>query len=67
MNSIIDTSIAMNSQPKTIVLIHGLWMTPSSLDLFRDFYEQRGYRVFARRGRGWRAMCRPWRQTNERK
>ena len=37
----------MNPTPKTIVLIHGLWMTPCSWRLFRDFYEARGYRVLA--------------------
>jgi pimeloyl-ACP methyl ester carboxylesterase len=37
----------MNPQSKTIVLIHGLWMTPSSLDLFKAYYERRGYRVLA--------------------
>ncbi len=30
---------------KTIVLIHGLWMTPESWDLFKDFYLQRDYQV----------------------
>lgn len=30
---------------KTIVLIHGLWMTPSSWDGFRELYESRGYTV----------------------
>ena len=36
----------MNQATKTIVLIHGLWMTPHSWDLFRDFYETQGQRVF---------------------
>ena len=36
----------MNQATKTIVLIHGLWMTPRSWDLFREFYEMQGYRVF---------------------
>jgi len=35
----------MNGETKTIVLIHGLWMTPRSWDPFRGFYEERGYRV----------------------
>lgn len=35
----------MKPTPNTIVLIHGLWMTPCSWQLFRDFYEARGYRV----------------------
>lgn len=30
---------------KTIVLIHGLWMTPSSWAGFRELYESRGYTV----------------------
>lgn len=37
----------MNQVKQTVVLIHGLWMTPRSWDLFREFYEERGYRVFA--------------------
>jgi pimeloyl-ACP methyl ester carboxylesterase len=37
----------MNQVKQVIVLIHGLWMTPRSWNLFREFYEGRGYRVFA--------------------
>jgi pimeloyl-ACP methyl ester carboxylesterase len=37
----------MDRQPKTIVLIHGLWMTPRSWTLFRRFFEERGYHVLA--------------------
>jgi len=37
----------MHTESKTIVLIHGLWMTPASMDLFKRFYEMRGYRVAA--------------------
>ncbi|MGH8427504.1 MAG: hypothetical protein ACRES7_05920 [Gammaproteobacteria bacterium] len=37
----------MNSSTKTIVLIHGLWMTPRSWNLFRGHYEARGYKVLA--------------------
>ena len=37
----------MITTPNTIVLIHGLWMTPCSWQPFRDFYEARGYRVLA--------------------
>jgi pimeloyl-ACP methyl ester carboxylesterase len=37
----------MNQAIKTIVLIHGLWMTPRSWDLFREFYQRQGYRVLA--------------------
>ncbi|MBN9415002.1 MAG: alpha/beta fold hydrolase [Candidatus Eremiobacteraeota bacterium] len=32
---------------KTIVLIHGLWLTPKSWDSFRHHYEAQGYRVLA--------------------
>lgn len=32
---------------KTIVLIHGLWMTPRSWEPFRRFYEKCGYTVLA--------------------
>lgn len=32
---------------KTIVLVHGAWLTPASWDLFRSLYESRGYRVLA--------------------
>ena len=32
---------------KTIVLIHGLWVTPRTWEPFQRFYEARGYRVFA--------------------
>lgn len=35
----------MNGETPTIVLIHGLWVTPRSWNLFRGFYEERGYRV----------------------
>jgi pimeloyl-ACP methyl ester carboxylesterase len=31
----------------TIVLIHGLWMTPRSWQKWVDHYEGRGYRVLA--------------------
>lgn len=37
----------MSQERKTIVLIHGLWMTPRSWQLFREFYEQQGHQVFA--------------------
>ncbi|PZO35717.1 MAG: alpha/beta hydrolase [Pseudanabaena frigida] len=37
----------MNQVTKTIVLIHGLWMTPRSWNLFHEYYQMRGYRVFA--------------------
>ncbi|HET7271572.1 MAG TPA: hypothetical protein VFI90_10865 [Rubrobacter sp.] len=31
----------------TIVLIHGLWMTPRSWEKWVERYEDRGYRVLA--------------------
>jgi pimeloyl-ACP methyl ester carboxylesterase len=35
----------MSLKPKPIVLIHGLWVSPSSWDNFRRLYEARGHRV----------------------
>jgi pimeloyl-ACP methyl ester carboxylesterase len=32
---------------KTVVFIHGAWMTPASWDNFRGFFEARGYRCLA--------------------
>jgi len=37
----------MNKESTTIVLIHGLWLTPRSWESFRAFYEERGYKVLA--------------------
>jgi pimeloyl-ACP methyl ester carboxylesterase len=37
----------MKTETKTIVLIHGLWMTPRSWEYFRNFYEEKGFQVFA--------------------
>jgi pimeloyl-ACP methyl ester carboxylesterase len=37
----------MARQTRTIVLIHGLWMTPSSWEPFGGLYEDRGYEVIA--------------------
>src|SRR3569623_1505826 len=34
-----------NGAPDTIVLIHGLWMTPRSWEKWAERYEARGYRV----------------------
>lgn len=36
----------MKSQ-KTILLIHGLWVTPSSWEKFKGYFESRGYNVIA--------------------
>jgi alpha-beta hydrolase superfamily lysophospholipase len=33
--------------PDTIVLIHGLWMTPRSREHWIEHYEDGGYRVLA--------------------
>jgi pimeloyl-ACP methyl ester carboxylesterase len=38
---------SLPSSSKTIVLIHGLWVTPRSWEKFQDYYESRGYRVLA--------------------
>lgn len=35
------------SASKTIVLIHGLWVTPSSWSKFKNYYEARGFNVIA--------------------
>lgn len=35
------------SAPDTIVLVHGLWMTPRSWEHWIPYYENRGYRVIA--------------------
>ena len=37
----------MNSACDTIVLVHGLWMTPRSWEKWMERYESRGYRVLA--------------------
>jgi pimeloyl-ACP methyl ester carboxylesterase len=37
----------MSPKPKTVVLIHGLWLTPRSWEPFRGYFEQRGYDVLA--------------------
>jgi pimeloyl-ACP methyl ester carboxylesterase len=37
----------MSDTPDTIVLIHGLWMTPRSWEHWIDWYESSGYRVLA--------------------
>src|SRR5262249_60261434 len=34
-------------EPRNIVLIHGLWMTPRSWEPFRQYCEEYGYRVLA--------------------
>jgi pimeloyl-ACP methyl ester carboxylesterase len=43
------TSVFSEGSPmsKTIVLIHGAWLTPASWDLFRARYEARGFTVVA--------------------
>ena len=33
--------------PDTIVLIHGLWMTPRSWEEWIAYYDEQGYRVLA--------------------
>ncbi len=37
----------MERKTNTIVLIHGLWLTPRSWESFRAFYEAHGYKVLA--------------------
>lgn len=36
-----------NGAPDTIVLVHGLWMTPRSWENWVAYYEDKGYRVLA--------------------
>jgi pimeloyl-ACP methyl ester carboxylesterase len=38
-------TLSSESGPDTIVLIHGLWMTPRSWEHWVPYYEARGYRV----------------------
>ena len=38
-------NIPTPAAPDTIVLIHGLWMTPRSWEKWVERYENRGYRV----------------------
>ena len=33
--------------PDTVVLVHGLWMTPRSWEHWVEYYEQKGFRVLA--------------------
>ena len=35
----------VSTKPDTIVMIHGLWMTPRSWESWKDRYEDRGYKV----------------------
>jgi pimeloyl-ACP methyl ester carboxylesterase len=37
----------MNYGRHTVMLIHGLWMTPRCWEPFRNFYEGRRYQVIA--------------------
>ena len=37
----------MADKPDTIVLIHGLWMTPRSWEHWKERYENKGYKVLA--------------------
>lgn len=41
------TTTTTTARPDTIVLIHGLWMTPRSWEHWIDFYEAQGFRVLA--------------------
>jgi pimeloyl-ACP methyl ester carboxylesterase len=41
---------------KTIVLIHGLWVTPRSWEGWKDRYEARGYRVITPTYAGWEGL-----------
>ena len=37
----------VTTKPDTIVMIHGLWMTPRSWERWKERYEDRGYKVLA--------------------
>src|SRR5947207_15446149 len=39
--------MSVDIKPDTIVLIHGLWMTPRSWEHWKERYETRGYTVHA--------------------
>lgn len=41
------SNAAESTTPNTIVLIHGLWMSPLSWEKWIERYESRGYRVLA--------------------
>jgi hypothetical protein len=41
------TSSSPPTAPDTIVLIHGLWMTPRSWEHWKERYEAQGYKVLA--------------------
>ena len=42
-----DASTEQSNRPDTIVLVHGLWMTPRSWEHWVPYFEARGYRVLA--------------------
>src|SRR5262245_20000286 len=46
----------MSAEAQTVVLIHGMWMTPRSWDDWVDHYRDRGYRAIAP---GWPGVTDP--------
>jgi pimeloyl-ACP methyl ester carboxylesterase len=46
-SSALSSNALSITKSKTIVLIHGLWVTPRSWEKFISYYEARGYRVLA--------------------
>jgi len=42
-----EQNASTESKPDTIVLVHGLWMTPRSWENWVEHYEAKGYRVIA--------------------
>jgi alpha-beta hydrolase superfamily lysophospholipase len=42
-----DNGAPEPTAPDTIVLIHGLWVTPRSWEHWIEHYENKGYRVLA--------------------
>lgn len=43
----LSSTARLTTKSKTIVLVHGLWVTPRSWEKFISYYEARGYRVLA--------------------
>jgi alpha-beta hydrolase superfamily lysophospholipase len=45
MNLPSERGMRMPSSPNTIVLIHGLWVTPRSWEHWKEHYEAKGFKV----------------------
>jgi pimeloyl-ACP methyl ester carboxylesterase len=40
-----EAAVSADSPPDTVVLVHGLWMTPRSWEEWVPYYESKGYKV----------------------